>query len=888
MVETCHDSTPARHEARGQGAPVSAGTFSSPRDRLRSDPAWYGPPPLLPWQLLLLAYILGLYASAWPAAGLAGLGLLRLLCGERLRGWRQLAPCLGLFVLGALVGTWQTPRAPATVPSWMTARTQAQVTGLVEEVETRPEGRLQITLGKVDCVVDGGAPQRLPGRLLWTWEQPGAWPAPGETVSFRLRVKPVRGFSNQEGENAELWWTMRGIFYRAWSAGDKGDPRVRGGQGGLLWNRRQELRNRILNALDGEQEMDQGKAALMALLFGDRFFLTSETLELMSWAGLSHSLALSGLHVGYVAAFGLALAWLAGRIRPGVYLRLPRARLAVLCGTVLGLLYLWLGGVSPSLLRAFLMYAFWGLLLWQGRSRVLLDGLFLALACMIAVQPLLVFDLRLQLSAGAVASIALYCELRRAWLAWRTELRREDSADVLKTGTGLFAGAPWSACPGWLYGPLRSAGWLGARALDMLFVSLAAQLALAPVLFAYFQPVSLNLYLNILWLPVLGLAILPSGMLGLILSTVSGLEPAGAWLLQCSAWLTSRCLEGLIWWSEQGGLDSFATLIPSWPALLGYWGLLAGMTLWRRQQALGSVTPATFAALACASVLLVWPWIQEFGQELRGGVTLRLLDVGQGQALVLEYPWGRRLLVDGGGLRQESFDIGRRVVGPYLLHDRSPRLEAMALTHADIDHYQGLLFPGSFFSVGAFYYNGDLPKRIGAGAFTGRTDATAQVVTTGARLNLTPDLILEVLHPPAGFRASRLNDRSLVLRVLWQGQALALLPGDLCKKGFARLLADGHDLSAQSLVLPHHGGKDTPAAFLDRVRPRLALASAGYLNQWSMPVDRVRSLLAERAIPLWSTSHNGAIAVRWSSPDAVSVTAARHDLPLPTPALTAR
>ncbi|MEF3695987.1 ComEC/Rec2 family competence protein, partial [Desulfolutivibrio sp.] len=193
-----------------------------------------------------------------------------------------------------------------------------------------------------------------------------------------------------------------------------------------------------------------GGAMLLALLTGDRSELTTTDMDLVRRASLAHALALSGMHVGYVAALGWLLAWIAGRIRPGIFLRLPRQKLAVLLAAPLVCGYVWLGGATPSLVRAALMFACFGFLILLDRPRILLDGLFLALALIVAASPLSVFDIRLQLSALAVAGLAVFWPL----------------------GMAVFARLP-------LPERLRpTAVWL----FGVLWTSLAAETALLPVL----------------------------------------------------------------------------------------------------------------------------------------------------------------------------------------------------------------------------------------------------------------------------------------------------------------------------------------------------------------------------------------------------------------------
>ncbi|MDL2314580.1 DNA internalization-related competence protein ComEC/Rec2, partial [Desulfovibrio sp. OttesenSCG-928-C14] len=156
-----------------------------------------------------------------------------------------------------------------------------------------------------------------------------------------------------------------------------------------------------------------------------------------------------------------------------------------------------------------------------------------------------------------------------------------------------------------------------------------------------------------------------------------------------------------------------------------------------------------------------------------------------------------------------------------------------------------------------------------------------QTLRAGDKLELGPDLRLEVLHPPAapqagGGKSSRLHDNnsSLVLRLVWHEAPLALLCGDAelpAQRAILRALAPEEGASpalrAQVLVLPHHGssGSSLPE-FYQAVSPELALASCGFANPWGFPTPKTRQNLEEAGIPLLRTDLCGQIQARWTRP----------------------
>lgn len=792
---------------RGQDAPITgSGTL----------------PGLLFWEVLFAAFGLGLFLPVHPAPAMAALGLAWLLARGSLRRFEHLLFAACFLLGGAWAAAW-LPAAPGPDPAWLEAGGKVAMRGVVAEVEPRDAGRINLYLDNVSIrPPDGGPEQPLPGRLLLAWERPPERPGPGREVTGKLRVLPVGGFRNPGTWDYDFYRARQGVFYRAYARGDK-DAALGPPTEGWAWH----LRERLRRAAQGPEERPgQGRAVLLALLLGDRSLLDAATTDLFRDASLAHSLALSGLHLGFVCGLGFGLAWLAGRLRPRLLLAAPRPRLGVLLALPLALAYLWMGGATPSLVRSFLMFASWGALLLLGRGRVAVDGLFLALAAILLLSPLSAFDLRLQFSALAVAGIIALVP---------PALRRLE---------------PLTRDRAWRGAALAGAG--------LLATSLAANLALAPALAWNFGDLPLNLLPNLFWLPVLGLAVLPAGLAGLLLAALPGAAGLGQAILGADAALVEACLRLLSLAQEGGLLPSLAVLRPAWPALLGHLLLLllaAGLARIRRETAL--------AAAGLGLCLLFIPALERGLGAARDEVRLTLLDTGQSQAALVEAPGGVRALVDGGGTLSRTFDLGRAVTGPALTANRPPRLDLAALSHPDADHSQGLVHVLRRFRVARFAHNGRLPEgRLGEEFRDAleRSGLAPEVWAAGESHALAPDLALEVLHPGPGGRLRNSNDTSLALRLVWRGRGLALLCGDLERPGLEAMLARNPDLGAEVLVLPHHGSDSSLLAeFYDRAAPRLALAAAGRRNAYGFPGPRARAELARRGIPLWTTGEAGAV-----------------------------
>ncbi len=850
--------------------------------------------PLLFRQVCLLSAVCGMAAIRSPACGALACLLLALVALPAREGrlplpdGHKLALFLGAFCLGLLFGHVTAPAAPpaGAIPDWVRAASVpvpdkadrrftdgVAVTGAIRENAALAGNRSRLILEDVRAA---GEPVPLPGSLVLTWQNPPpdlATAGPGQRLAATLRLRQIHGFANPGVWETEDYWRDRGASYRAWSKDDgTRNGKVPGfrleGTASLAWRVRASLRGAVITILGRAPEPETGQppaltqaaAIIPALLFGDRSFCSPETLDLVARATLAHSLALSGMHLGFAAALGYGAAHLLGFLFPSLFLRLPRQQAGLLLALPVCLLYLWIGGAPPSLVRAALMLLFWGILLWLRRPKVLIAGLLWAVALILLVSPESLFDIRLQLSAASVAGIALVSPLLQS-LAQKNSRAASGNglADAVRSG-------------------LRR---LLAVTAGMALISIAAQAAVLPLVLDAFPGTGLWFPLNLVWLPVLGMWVLPMAFAGLLLTAV-GLPGAASALFSLAQLPCAGLLSLLHAMDAAGFLLAPVALRPLFAASAGYWLLLLCIPLFLTARPLSRrAAPLLCLGLCLAAWPSLYPAIADSGDAVR----LRLIDVGQGQAVAVSWKSrgvAGRMLIDGGGFASPVFDVGRRIVTPVLTRNMPPRLDWIVNTHPDTDHLQGLLFPLATFGVtrAAFGPDGlameETPLLERCKTILERRRIPVAAWKAGETTVLAPDLVIETLYPgPHGEKLSP-NDKSLVLRLVWRGKPLALLCGDIERKGIRLLLDSARSLEAELLVLPHHGGAGSyNAALYDAVRPAMALASCGYATSYPRPSLKIRKALAERGIPLADTGTRGQITVTWDSGLAMSVAYAR-------------
>jgi len=286
--------------------------------------------------------------------------------------------------------------------------------------------------------------------------------------------------------------------------------------------------------------------------------------------------------------------------------------------------------------------------------------------------------------------------------------------------------------------------------------------------------------------------------------------------------------------------------------------------------AVGLRAPKRLAVVAggSAAILLLELAARQSGAP-RGVLRATFLDVGQGDAAIVDLPDGEALMVDGGGLVGSPIDVGVRVVAPELRTRRRRTLAAVVLTHPHPDHFSGLATGLDDTAIGALWDTGEGEREGVGGGYA--------MLLGGARARgvpvLRPEQIcgehaiggarVEVLAPCPTFSADRgPNDNSFVLRISYGERAL-LLVGDSEREEEGILLSTAADrLHADVLKVGHHGSRTSSSpAFLAAVAPRETIVSVGRRNRFGHPHPLTLAALAVTGARVWRTDRDGAVAV---------------------------
>ena len=660
----------------------------------------------------------------------------------------------------------------------------------------------------------------------------------GDRAEVYGKLRAIRGYGNPGRIDTVRQAAAKGISGRITAVKLATKP---AGEELSLWLRLRRQMARLRDHYDrglGETVSDNDRAAVMAMLFGGYGELDSRLVESFTLTGIVHILSVSGSHMALLA--GIVL-WL------GNMLHLKR-RLLLLILTGVVVLYSLLAGLVPPVVRSGLMaLAAFGALAWgRGDSR---DGgrlLVILAAGLLVYQPRWLYDISFQLSFLATAGLIYIAPPLTSFLQDR----------------GL---------PRWL-----------AVGLSVTF---GANAATVPVIGWYFNQFSFSSFIaNLLVVPLVDFIIavaLIGGMVGLVLTPVMKLAFVTAGLAMGAVRELSALLADL-----PGG----SVYIPSfslWGAA-GYYLILCllcwersreclAKSFFRRQISEGNSFPGRRAVSAVVVSLLTTGALLWLFSPEKNVVSVHFIDVGQGNSALVVTPGGKAFLIDAGGTLDGEFDIGARVVLPYLKHCgvMPDKLEYIFLTHAHADH------AGGAGAVWRWQSREEKARLITAGE--GREAYAAAMYLSG-----TERAMMDISSPEVGtvfdidgVRAeiiaagaansdkavSRGNEYSMVIKVT-VGDVSFLFTGDLPAAGEEGLLAHYGDnkkteaskLKASVLQVAHHGSKSsTSENFLREVDPAAAVISAGYQNSFGHPHKTVLDRLKTQGCQILRTDLDGAV-----------------------------
>ena len=829
-------------------------------------------------------------------------------CGR----WPWCAPLLrrtGAVVLAATLGfgyaAWRADiRLARELPHEWEGR-DIVLTGTVRGLPVRDARGVRFGF---DVETTAPVVERFPDTVQLNWFAfgEGALPrlAPGERRTLVARLKRPHGNANFHLPDAEARMLERGIratgYVRDAHRAAEGNPRSvqavdaqRGEPAGAGLSLRRALnavdrmraaiRQRIVDVLSSLHAGDAAPHAgiVIALAIGAQDAISDDDWQRLRRTGTNHLMAISGLHIGSVAALAAALAAAPWRRGFWLYARLPLCVPVPLAASFAGVLaataYAALAGLGIPAQRTLTMLIVASLAFMTGRRVDSMLVLAWALAIVVLVDPWATLSPSTALSFGAVATIVF--ALKSAGCS--DDARRDDEPDwpsldpsegALSAQGGDDAGTVDVACGAGTAGcdrrPFRGyvvtlAGVVRQRLLcraaalvDRMYALLcdlprrlvaaarvqwAVTIGLAPLTVLWFSQIPLvGPLANAIAIPWVSMLVVPCVLVGIALPA-----PLDGPALRLAHWLIESLFAAL----DVLGAPAWAVSRLPVPTPLALALAMAGV-IWM-------LAPRGWPLRFAAPILwlpLVWPASRmPYADEFR----VTALDVGQGTSVLVETAH-RRLLFDAGP-GPEAGNAGQRIVAPFLLAHGVHALDMLVVSHRDADHAGGA--PAVLADIAPAQMRASLPGAHPLWAAARGAGASIGACRAGRRWQWD-GVTFEFLWPDGPADVRKPNQTACVLRVSNARHAV-LIASDI-ERGSERALVSRHGqaLASDVLIVPHHGSRTSSTeTFLDSVRPLVAIFQVGYRNRFNHPHPLVVARYRMRDAEMLRSDDDGAIRI---------------------------
>ena len=582
---------------------------------------------------------------------------------------------------------------------------------------------------------------------------------------------------------------------------------------------------------------------LKGILLGKRGDVPTETLEIFRNSGTFHVLAVSGLHVGLVAMFCF-VAFSKFRV-PTLPYRIPPKVVSFLTIVAI-IIYACLVGFRPSVFRAAFMATLYLFARIIDRDADIYNLLAVAALVLLLINPTQVWDVGFQLSFVAVIAIVYFVPKMQKPIQTLWEI--PESVEISTLAKYRKTALKWLV-------------------LSYL-VTFAAQIGTAPLIaYHFYRAYPLGIIVGPFAVGLVSL-IVGVGMASVIGGFI--FLPLAKILAVANHTIMFIFLKLIGVFGQEWGIMTIAP--PTLGLVAVYIALIFGVTHWRFVYQQWKT-----ASLIGLSVVAIWVWDSGFHEQGRL-LEVVTLDVGQGDAAIVRFPDRTTMLIDGGIQRsyydekrqkQVDYDVGERIIEPFLNANDIRELDLVVLSHPDLDHGGGL---------GYILQNYKVKRVIGIAdmQLDSQTHRRLRSIVTergipysfpyAGEIDLTVTTRLNLLHPIDAASTDLMDDNknadSLVMKLSY-GEVDILFTGDIEAEGETRLITSQQDLRSEILKVPHHGSRTSSSAqFIDAVQPRFAIYSLGQRNQFQLPHPEVVDRYKERDCKQLRTDKLGAITVK--------------------------
>lgn len=609
----------------------------------------------------------------------------------------------------------------------------------------------------------------------------------GDEWQFHVRLKQIHGTANEAGFDEASWNYEQGIRASGYVVDDPKNIFIKHHIfNSFLMQWRDHVRNQIISYLPNTPTAHW----LLTLTVGDRSYVSQDEWHLLQNTGTNHLMAIAGLHLGMLGGLILYLFHLAFKKLPAPYFYFFNRKTGVFVMLVVVFYYAMLANFSLPTERAFMMIFILSLYEFFDCIANPWHVLSMVMFIVLFIHPASILDMSFWLSYTTIALI-------------------------------LFG----------MNGRLRKEGWWWKVARVQYVISMG----LLPLSVLFFQQYSLTaLFANAIAIPWMMFAILPICFIALFFLPLSGA------IVKIALLCADISLQGLMW---------VLATIASLPLSVIHWAMPNSLIfLFSMLACLLCLLPRHTPGKYFGFILFLPLVLYHPERPLKGDYWVTVLDVSEGLSIVIQTA-SHTLVFDTGAKFDDQYDMGERVVLPFLYQYRIHRLDALVISHPDNDHRGGsdAIFASmpvkSFFTTAPDKINH--PSSLCLAGKTWQWDGVE----------------FEFIYPDLN-HLNLDNNSSCVLRV--SNQFLStLLPGDIEKLAENALVASGKNLHSNILIAPHHGSKTSGVwAFVNAVNPQWVVYSTGYLNRYHFPHSSITALYDMLSVGQFNTANEGEITFK--------------------------
>jgi competence protein ComEC len=772
------------------------------------------------------------YICAWICASAAFLKVISLLANQKTA---FLSPLLLFAALGFLsIFPWKHPFFPPAGTADLLDSGYLEIYGRVCGPPKTDSLRTRCILDRLKIKDKTGALHQPGGRIQVSFYGSLQEPAPGDRLEFRAKLKTFKNFNNPKGFDYKQYMADQ----KTWASAYANSKTVK-----IYYNHpdKKNLQDKIANLriqIDKTiASVSQGSldatAVLSALVVGVKGRIPEKIRQDFNKSGVSHLLAISGLHIGIIAGLSyLIFNWMARRIKFLLYTNTCRSIAAVLALFPV-IIYALLSGMSPSTQRALVMATVFLGAVASSKPYHSLNTLAAAALTICVIYPPTFFSVSFQLSFAAVGAIFF--------------------------GFFLFPPKP-KYNKGMIYR-------IAANFKNIVLISAFAIAGTLPLVMHFFHHASvLGLFANIIMIPWIGFVVLPAGLTGAM--TFAFCPDLAKFLFSVASQILEPAIS-VIRITAKSPVGIFHTFSPTILEIICIYCFIGctGLFFSKKDKNIRKVAAGGLVIVLLISSADIAYWIHR--RFLHTDLRITVLDVGQGHCSLVELPGGKTMLIDGGGFSDNTiFDVGQRIVAPYLRALKIGTIDTIVLSHPDADHLNGLLYILKNFRTTQVLSNhrpADTQTYRQFLKIMEKKKIHHPPLGKSERVKCREKTCTEIIYPwpdPETIctKCQGANNCSLVIR-LSHGKKSVLFPADIEKCAEQLIINNEIEIKSDVLISPHHASSGSSSdEFLDAVDPQTVIIPVRQ-GRYDLPSGAVIDKYQSRNYKILRTDLNGAVQI---------------------------